>query len=363
MERFSEHDGLAVALAELRPTPETEFAAELDALVAAGFPRRSRFRRFLPATQGERLGIPSPRRLAFAGGTIAVVAIAVATALIGSTNPGNPARMAIDQSSEGKPGGVQLSESLPSLPRAEAQSSNSVASAGLSDFNASLPMGRAIERSAQVTLLASPGDVADDSAEVFAAVHDAHGIVLRSHTTQGSSGRAGATFQLLIPSARLGDALAAISSIDEVGSRNDATTDITASTAAVGKQLHETQASIDSLVSQIAAAETDAEREALEIELRRERRHAGVLQTQLDRLHQRTHYSHVSVRIETGNSLRSNGPWGVDDAFHDAGHVLGIAAGVTLVGLAVLAPLALLALLAWLVHRTWLRIRRSQALS
>ena len=42
---------------------------------------------------------------------------------------------------------------------------------------------REIERSAEIGLLADPANVADDSAKVFSAVHDARGIVLRSTTT------------------------------------------------------------------------------------------------------------------------------------------------------------------------------------
>src|SRR6185295_20336904 len=158
-----------------------------------------------------RLRIPSPRRLAYACGTVAVMAIAVATALISTTDSGNPARMAIDRSSGG---GLLNAFSGPVSESRSPEGANAV------EAQAAFPSsGRAIERSARISLLADPEDVADDSAQVFAAVHDAHGIVLRSNTTQGSAGRAGATFGLLIPSARLGDALAAISAIDEVGSR------------------------------------------------------------------------------------------------------------------------------------------------
>jgi rubrerythrin len=356
MERSSEHDRLAVALAELRPTPEAEFAVELDALVAAGFPRRSRLGRRLPAALGERLRVLSPRRLAYAGGAVAVVAIVVATALISSTDSGNPAQMATNR---GDGGGLlnEFSGPAPESARPEGASAAEAQTA----FPSS---GRAIERSAQITLLASPENVASDSAEVFAAVHDAHGIVLSSNTTQGPAGRAGAHFDLLIPSAKLGDALAALSAIDEVGSRHDATADITAPTIAVGKRLHETRTSIENLLSQLASAETEAEREALEIELRRERNHAAAFQSQLDHLHRRTRYYHLSVSIETGDSSTSpGGAWGIDDALGSAGHVLAVAAGVTIVGLAVLAPLLALILLAWLAYRTWLRIRREQALS
>jgi hypothetical protein len=65
---------------------------------------------------------------------------------------------------------------------------------------------------------------------------------------------------------------------------------------------------------------------------------------------------------ESGASQGSDDARGIGDAFHDAGHILGIAAGVIVIGLAVVAPLALLCLLAWLAHRLWLRTRRERAL-
>jgi hypothetical protein len=210
-------------------------------------------------------------------------------------------------------------------------------------------------------LLADPADVAEDSAAVFAAVHDAHGIVLHSTTSSGK--RAGANFDLLIPSAKLGDALAAFSAIDEVRARHEATDDITAPTVTASERLRDSRAQIDGLLTQLSAAETETEMAAIEAELARERHHAARLRAQLDRLEQRTDFSRVSVRIETGASSNdTGGGWGVGDAFHDAGHILGIAAGVTLITLAVLAPLTLICLLAWLAHRTWVRTQRRRAL-
>jgi hypothetical protein len=354
MERF---DGASIEsmLGDLRPAPAPEFAAELDAWVASGCPPRSRGWRLLVARLGERLRAPSPRRLAYAGGALALVAIAVATALVGSTDSGSPTRMAVDQ----RGGGALLNGFSGPAPESARREG-----AGAAEAQAAFPSsGRAVERSAQITLLADPEDVAGDSAKVFAAVHDAHGIVLLSSTTRGGTGAARASFELLIPSARLGDALAALSAIDEVGSRHDTTADITAPTVTVARRLHESRAQIDSLLSQLASAETEAEREALAAELRGERRRAKALAARLSDLHRRTHYSHLSVEIESGGSSTSGGPWGIDNAFHDAGRILGVAAGVTLVGLAVLAPLALLALIAWLAYRAWLRLRRERALS
>jgi hypothetical protein len=235
------------------------------------------------------------------------------------------------------------------------------ANAGIVPF--SRATHRDIERSAEIGLLAEPADVADDSAQVFSAVHDANGIVLHSTTTRGR--HAGADFDLLIPSAKLGDAMAAFSAIDEVRTRHEATDDITAPTVTTEERLQGSQAKIDGLLAQLSSAETEAEREAIEIELRRERRHAAGLRAQLDRLRQRSDFSHVSLRIETGaaGAPSNGGSWGAGDALGDAGHILNIAAGVTLIGLAVLAPLALIGLLTWLGHRAWLRARREQALT
>lgn len=354
MERFDD-TAIEAMLRELRPAPNPDFAVELDAWATTGCPPRSRGRRPLLAALGERLRAPSPRRLAYAGSAMALVAIVVATALISSTDFGHPAQMATNRSDGGSLLN-ELSSPAPESARPEGASSAEAQTA----FPSS---GRAIERSAQITLLADPEDVAHDSAKVFAAVHDAHGIVLSSTTTQGPADEAGARFDLLIPSAKIGDTLAALSAIDEVGSRHDATADITAPTVAVGKRLHESRAKIDSLLAQLATAETEAEREAVEAQLRSERRHAAALQAQLSHLHRRTRYSHLSVNIESGNSSASPGAWGIDDALGSAGQVLAVAAGVTIVGLAVLAPIFILALLAWLAYRAWLRIRREQALS
>ena len=373
MERSRKHDDLAVALAEVRPTPRTSFEAELDELVAAGFPRKSRIGRLQAIVAGFR-GL-SPQRRLVASGAAALAAIAIATVVISNTGSG-PAPIAVapleqhaTRQSSGA-GGVQYSEALPQVAGRPVESSaaNPQGSAeALQDYSTSPSSSlsrathRDIERSAEIGLLADPADVADDSAKVFSAVHDARGIVLRSTTTAGRN--AGASFDLLIPSAKLGDALAAFSAIDEVRSRHEATADITAPTVAAAEELRDSRARIDGLLAQLSAAEGESERDAIETALRGERYRAARLRSQVARLHQRAGFSRVSLRIETGASAASpGGAWGVDDALGDAGHILGIAAGVTVVGLAVITPLALFFLVAWLAHRLWLRTRRERAL-
>lgn len=389
MERSREHEDLAVALMEVRPLPRDEFAAELDELVAAGFPRRSRFGGSPLAALVGRLRAATPQRTLLAAGSTALAAIAIATVVVAS-NDSAPGPVALDSGQRLEP--LRHSQSSKPAPPAtapgatdrstEAGAANGSAEAleeasqplnRLKEFSTSLPnsnssystlsraINRDIERSAEIGLLADPADVADDSAKVFSAVHDARGIVLHSTTTAGEN--AGAHFDLLIPSAKLGDALAAFSAIDEVRTRHEATADITKPTVAASEELRDSRARIDGLLAQLSTAEIETEREAIEAELRGERRHAARLRSQVARLHQRADFSRVSLRIETGASAASpGGAWGVDDALGDAGHILGIAAGVTVIGLAVIAPLALIFVLAWLAHRLWLRTRRERAL-
>jgi len=384
MERPNDHSDLATALAETRPVASEAFTRKLDKRVAAGFPRRSRRSRDPLSLIRDHLLVSGPGRLLFAGGGVVLVAIAVATVIfVGSSDTEQTSSGGLLNEVSRFSGSSESAESQPqpsepptagtgkaapqyesSIPQHESEAAPSRAASAGSVNGPASTSGRAhrdIERSAEIGLLADPADVADDSAAVFSAVHDAHGIVLRSTTTSGK--RAGANFDLLIPSAQLGDALAAFSAIDEVRTRHEATEDITAPTVNISEELRDSRARIDGLLAQLAAAETETEMDVIEAELARERRHAASLRAQLDKLEQRTDFSRVSVKIETGqSSTDSGGAWGISDAFGDAGHILGIAAGVTLIGLAVIAPLALIALLAWLAHRTWIRTQRKRAL-
>ena len=107
---------------------------------------------------------------------------------------------------------------------------------------------RDVERSAEMVLGADPGDIGSVAAKVFDAVHAVDGIVLSSSVSGGPAGDAGGSFDLLIPSAKLGDALAAFSGIAEVRSRHEATEDITAATVGAGESLQDSQAKIDGLL-------------------------------------------------------------------------------------------------------------------
>src|SRR6188768_723599 len=200
MERSSDHNDLATALAEVRPAPRDAFAEELDERVAAGFPRRSRLDDSPLAGFAAWLRALSPQRLLFAGCATALAAITIATVVVASggsssqrtqialDRPISTQADRVDQPTHAKAGGVQYSEAVPQVPRSSASSvagGNSASGAPQSaepqlgsptyDRATSPPLGlerpstrrRDIERSAQIGLLAEPADVADDSAKIF----------------------------------------------------------------------------------------------------------------------------------------------------------------------------------------------------
>jgi Domain of unknown function (DUF4349) len=422
MER-SEDDTLFAELRELRPTPRPEFAAELDARAAAGFPRGERtsaaampFKLVADWWRGKAL----PKRLIPALG-MALTVLVVATVVVSISQSGGGSSSSIAdsinvergvnrqlapestvESSEagaGEAGGgaeeAEESGSVESAPAEEVGGAAGAAAApthGQAEYGAekaeaevhaekapqasaksysslSALNGRNIERSAYIVLGTKPGEVSAAAAKVYSAVHTVNGVVLHSSVQSGNGGATGASFSLLIPSAKLNDTLATFSSIAEVRQRHDATNDITAPTVSAAEELADSNATIDGLLKELADVETEAERESVEARLREERRHHAGIRASLDQLHKRASMSEVTLRIVTGHGAgvtppsRDDGNWDVGDALHDAGHVLTIAAGVLLIGLAVLAPFALFALLFWAGNRFRVRHLRERTLS
>jgi len=403
MEPRRDDPDLAAELRALRPLPRLEFVAELDRRAEAGFPRRKGGSASLFERAAARLRATPPRRLMAPAIGSALVALVAATAIVATSTSEktsslsfrseNPNEVSSSPSVEsavgtttrepkhaqgggsaGIPSELQFSESAPTV-RGQSRPSESATTEVLEALSsnargtgpfASHARHRNIERAAQIVLGADPADVRGDAAKVFDAIHAADGIVLRSSIHDGAAGQAGAYFDLLIPSGKVGDMLAAFSSIDEVRSRHESTQDITAPTISTGEKLRDSRAKIEGLLAQLATTTTDAERAAVEAELRAERARAAALRSRLSDLSRRANLSRVSLRIETGETSGSGstgGAWSIDNGLHEAGRILAIAAGVTVVGLAVIAPLALLFLIAWLAHRAWIRSRREQALS
>jgi hypothetical protein len=394
MDRFDD-DTLLAELQAIRPTPRPEFTAELDERAAAGFPRGERTS---AAAMPFALLADWWRKLSGRGRLIPVlgtafVVLAVATVVVGVTQSGGGSssingRLGEVESApsfEAEGGGAEAAEggeeSGGSEEAAEAESGavEEESFSGVAPPVTAAPEKNAkikgnatghrdIERSAYVVLGTKPGEVANAAAQVYSAVHAANGVVLHSKVQSGSHGATGASFELLIPSRKLDDTLAAFSQIAEVRERHDATNDITAPTVGASEELRDSNASIEGLLKELGDVETEAERESVEARLREERRQHAAIRARLDHLGKRASMSEVTLRIVTDHGAgvtppsKDEGGWGVGDALHDAGHILTIAAGVALIGLAILGPIALVLLLIWLANRFRVRRLRERAL-
>lgn len=380
---------LSSELRALRPSPGAAFADELDARVAAGFAKAGESEEGLLGRIARALRNGSRRRLALPAGAAALLALVVATAVIAigeTTNEVTAPNKVVDArersgrslqfsdapvtatgrppvGGKAAPGESSLSGGAAASPSAGYQSSGPTSKYQTSAADPAAGR-RAIERDAELVLRTQPGEIGKASREVFDAVHAANGVVLSS-SVRDQAGESSARFQLLVPSAQLGDTLAALSRIAEVRSRHESTLDITAPTVSVGDRLKDSAATIDGMLTQLGAAESYDERALLERQLRQERQRAAVLRSQLDQLGRRADFARISLRIESGSGAGAAVPgrWGVDDALRDAGRILAIAAGVAVVSLAVIGPLALILLLGWLAQGVWLRQRRERALN
>jgi hypothetical protein len=376
---MSPHDEdamLATELRALRPALSAEAAARLDERVGAL--RAGEGRRLSPASAWQRFR-SAPTRLQLAPVLAsALAAVAVATAVVAgggsssekgapvpvattpSTSPPAPAapNAATARSGSATAGPMQAGGSVEIQPSvAPAPRPGGLATGQRRRFN---------ETSAQLTLGTDPQKVRGVSGQVFSVVRRYEGVVLSSSISDGPEGQAGARFSLMIPSAKLSDALGDLSSIADVRSRSENSLDITAPVVSTQDHLRDARAEVEGLLKQLANADTDAERAAVKAQLRFQHQRVAALRSTLTGLRRRSNFSRVSVDVVTGNgvgfSTGGSGQWTIGDALHDSGRVLAVAAGVALVGLAALAPLLILALLAWAAFRAYLRASRERAL-
>jgi hypothetical protein len=346
-------------LEALRPGLEQGFARDLDAWAAEGFPgaegRAGRLRLRLAGLRPRRLLLP-----ALAGATALVIVGTVVVSSLGGGGGGDAGRISAV--------GVQQPQSgaAATEPGAAIGTLGSAAPAAVLPSQPSL-RPRQIERSAELTLGTDSDHVQQVSSNVFEVVRRYSGIVLSSSVRDGTQGDAGASFELLFPSFRLGDALGDLSGLAEVRSRNESTLDITKPFVSVRQHLRDARAEASSLLRQLASASTQSERDSLEAQLRRARARIASLHARQGRIQRRADFSRVSVALTTGESGSvlpgsGDGGWSLGDAAHDAGKVLSTAAGVALIGLAVLAPIALLAGLGWAAWRVLVRRARDGVL-
>jgi hypothetical protein len=218
---------------------------------------------------------------------------------------------------------------------------------------------RKVERAAQITLSTDEDEVPDVADGVIEVSDRYDGIVISSQVSESAEGSSSARIELAIPAESLSDALADLSELADVSSRNEGMLDITEPFVSARERLADARTELDSLLTQLAEADTPRETRSIRARMEIVRGEIAAARAELENISRRARYANVSVSVRGDGG---NGGWSLGDAADDALDVLRTIAGVALVSAAVLLPLALLGLIALLVGRGVARRRRERAL-
>ena len=315
-----------------RPRMDRAFAARLDAMVdeARTAPRR-------------------PRWLAWSPAAGVAAALIVAVVLVTTHQRGQTPEVRSQTSqAQGESG--------------TAKSAAPSDSAALATPAPALGRARKVERNTSLALSTARADVQDVADNVVATTQRFGGIVDSSQTST-SDAEASATFALRIPTARLDEAVAALSKLAHVSSLQQGSTDITGSFVSVEARLRDARAERRALLKALAKATTTTAIDAIKLRLRDNRSQIEQLKGELNALRRRANLARVDVTVAgNGHATTGGGTWTPKDAAHDALRVLEVAAGVVLVGLAAGVPLALILAAAALGARATRRRRREATL-
>jgi hypothetical protein len=320
-----------------RPRMDRAFAARLDAMVdeARVAPRRPRWLVWSPVAGLAATAAVVVVLVSGSGGTSAP------TGLRGQTPQSSGAGTTKTAAPSGGAAGEQAAPALSAPAPARA---------------------RKVERTTSLALSTARADVQDVADNVVATTQRFGGIVDSSQTST-SDAEASATFALRIPTARLDEAVAALSKLAHVSSLQQGSTDITGSFVSVEARLRDARAERRALLKALAKATTTTAIDAIKLRLRDNRSQIAQLKGELNALRRRANLARVDVTVAgNGHATTGGGTWTPKDAAHDALRVLEVAAGVVLVGLAAGVPLALIFAAAALAARATRRRRREATL-
>jgi hypothetical protein len=352
---LSELRDLALDIRADRSVPAAEFARALDARAAAGFPKPTPL---TPSKAPHRL--PRRRAVPLALGTASAVFILVTVGVTSGLFSGGGGQST---------GGTANGGAAPGQPQASPEAAAGKARAlplpaqrapAPGTFPSNAPV-RKVERAATITLSAPRDEIEKVSDGVIRTADRYGGFVLSSRVSSGDQD-AGASIDLRIPSSRLQPAIADLSKLAHVKARSQSALDITDRFSAPRRALADATAERRALLTQLARAVTPNETASIRARLKLANDRINAARATLRRLGNRVGYSAVSVTVEQG-ARAAGGSWSVGDAFGDALAVLGVAAGVLVIGLAVLLPVTVMLALAWAARRTYLRRARNAALN
>jgi len=347
---------LALLLRDERPEPAPAWATQLDRRAQARFPARPRKKRDWTFI----------RNVAPAMGLVLVI---VSLAVVAANMPqgtddegggsGGAAMEAEDSGASsaanqaGGGGGVEESGGA-TLDRAAPE----VAPQGKSgDPNSDARGPRNVQRSADLTLAAPRRELDRVAARASAVAADVGGFVARSSISSSDGG----TLRLRVPTGRLDTAIEEISRLGRVRDLSHNSVDITSNVVSARDRLTEARTERESLLRQLAQADTVNETESVRARLDIVAREIAAAEGSLRRVRNRANFANLRVELVPAGGV-DEGAWTPGDAFDDGLRVLEVAAGVAVIAAAILLPLLAIWLLAWLAHRVVVRRRRERSL-
>lgn len=348
---LTELGALALELREDRPQPSEGFGRALDDKVARGFGVGSLGRR-----RWQRAATYLPAAAA-AAVTVLVVSLAVLAGGGSDDESGGGASKAARGSGDDATGALGGSSQ-------ERRADPSVAPAAPAPSPRSdREQSRKVERTAALTL-ATPPDEFDRVADEIVRVTDAlGGYVLSSNVSSNDRDGGEATYELRVPGRSQQRALADLSRLGHVRERSQSAVDITRSFVSARERVNDARAERESLLRQLADADTPNETRSIRERLRDASSRLAVAKRDLDRVSNRASFSTIAVTLRSDRGAGDDeGAWSPSDAFDDAMRILEIAAGVLMIAAAVLLPLALLLAIARAASRRTVRLRRERAL-
>jgi hypothetical protein len=392
--RHAELAEMALLLAGERPEIDPGFARSLDETVA----RRFAAPRPASGTGSGRSGRQRWLWKSIAGTLAAGLAAIAVVAVVGSgggATSGSSSSSSISASaattsassagSSGTTSAPSMTSAAPTAPKrpstaaasgsvngAASSSASGSASSASGSGGAPAPQppsnGRKIIQSAQLALTSAPNRVEDVAQEVFDVVGRENGVVNRSTVTATGGTDGYAQFQLRVPSGSLSATMNQLSRLRyaHVSSRTDNTQDVNDAYVSVTHRLADARALRTALLKQLAGAVTQQQIDSLNARIHDAEASIASDEATIRTLNRRINFSQITLSINAANApapaAHHSSSFTLGKAAHDAGRVLTVAAGVALIGLAVLVPLALLTALGLWIWAAIRHRRREQAL-
>jgi hypothetical protein len=329
---------LALLLRDERPEPAPAWAAQLDRRVEARFPARPRKRR-----DWTWLRNVAP--------AIALLLIILPIGLIAALAP-----LGTDDSDSG--GGVSASGGAEAGGGSMAAPEASMDRSGGGLLGADTRRERNVERSAELTLAAPRRTLDRVASRIPDVAADLGGYVARSSV----SSEGGGDFRLRVPTRQLDEAVQRLSRLGRVRNVSRNSLDITATVVSARARLTDARAERESLLRQLAAADTVNETESIRARLDIVSREIAAARNSLQRVRNRANFADLGITLVPMSGDDDEGAWTPGDAFDDGLRVLEVVAGIAVLALAILVPLLAVWLLAWLAHRAVARRRRERSL-